>query len=162
ATVLLQTVAGSVRDAFATFFARLYPSDGIVLVAGTGFLVSGPGRGRLRLSYGETVAGSVAVERGSRALLARYRDVQRAGSGGDQDSTIWVPYTTLMETMLKRNTVTQATFILRDRSQVESAHKEITDIMRQRHQIGEGQDDDFSVITASFIADQFEQSYKTV
>jgi putative ABC transport system permease protein len=241
-TVLLQTVAGGVREAFNSFVERAYPSDGVVLVAGTGFMGAGPGRDHLRLSDVETVAGSTGITQWDPAVFAGRRDVKRAGNslsvsvagysekaervrrrsaqegeffsaddvksranvaligattaatlfpgespvgaqlfidnipfevkgvlervgvdphGNDQDNTIWVPYTTLLDTMLKRDTVSGATFIVEDSSHQESVRKEITEIMRERHQIGQGQDDDFSVITPVFMQDLLDRSFRT-
>jgi putative ABC transport system permease protein len=79
--------------------------------------------------------------------------------GNDQDNTIWLPYTTVMDSMLKRTTVNGATFIVPAERQA-SVEKEITDIMRERHQIGAGQEDDFTVITPVFMRQLFDRSFR--
>ena len=241
-TVLLQTVAASLRAAFEVFIDRAYPADGVFLMAGTGSMGGGAGRDRLRLSDVEAVANSIGVAQWDPAVYARGRDVKRGGNslrvsvaghsekaetvrgrsaeegefftaddvrnrgkvallgtttaarlfpgespigahlfidnisfqikgvleragvdphGGDQDNTIWVPYTTLMDTVLKRDTVAAATFIVGERSRQESVRQEIVEILRERHQLGSGQEDDFSVVTPVFMQDLLDRSFRT-
>jgi putative ABC transport system permease protein len=81
--------------------------------------------------------------------------------GSDQDNTIWMPYTTLMDQMLRVNYVTGVTLLLEDRSGVEAASQEITSIMRELHQIAEGQKDDFTVITSTSMQRLFDRSFRT-
>jgi putative ABC transport system permease protein len=240
-TVLLQTVATSVKQAFVTFIARAYPSDGVVLVAGTGFMGSGPGRQNLRLRDAESVASSIGVTEWDPVVYAGNRDVKRGANnlrvmvagysekaesvhrrsatdgdfftaddvknrahvavigattaatlfpgeratgsqlfiddipfevrgvlekagvdphGNDQDNTIWVPYTTLMETMLKQDNVSAVTFIVGP-GREEAMKNEITEVMRERHHTGAGQDDDFTVITPVFMRDLLDRSFRT-
>ncbi|MBW8877594.1 MAG: ABC transporter permease [Acidobacteria bacterium] len=70
--------------------------------------------------------------------------------GNDQDNAIEVPYTTLINTF-RITAISGATFIAGDRSHVEEARNEIIRVMREQHQIGEGQKDDFSVITSALM-----------
>ena len=80
--------------------------------------------------------------------------------GGDQDNVIWVPYTTLLE-MLKQDYVTGATFLIEDIDRAEEIKEEVAVLMRERHQIGEGQEDDFSVITPVFVRNMSARTMKT-
>lgn len=81
--------------------------------------------------------------------------------GGDQDDAIWVPYTTLMEKMLKVDYVSAATFIVEDTERADAAKDEIVAILRERHQIGEGQEDDFTVVTPTSMRERRAQTSKT-
>ncbi len=67
--------------------------------------------------------------------------------GGDQDNTIWIPYTTLMDKVMKTRQISAATLMVEDPSRMDELQKEVTQILRERHQIGEGQQDDFSIVT---------------
>lgn len=67
--------------------------------------------------------------------------------GGDQDNTIWIPYTTLMDKVMKTNQISGATLMIEDPSRLDNLQKEVTQILRERHQIGAGQQDDFSIVT---------------
>jgi putative ABC transport system permease protein len=67
--------------------------------------------------------------------------------GGDQDNVVWVPYTTLMEKIMKVNYISAATLMVEDKSREDAMRQEIVATLRERHQIGEGQEDDFTVIT---------------
>lgn len=82
--------------------------------------------------------------------------------GGDQDDIIEIPYTTLMEKMLRTNTIPAVTLMVEDPSRVESARAEIERILRERHQIGEGQQDDFTVMTTALVMQMFNRSLGTM
>lgn len=242
ATVLLQTVTGSVRERFSAFVERSYPADSIVLVAGSGFMGGGEGRNNLRLSNVETVVNSVGIKEWDPVVYVGFRDVKRAGNstnvglagysekaenvrrrsvqdgdfftaedvknranvaligsttaaklfpgespvgaqlfidnvpfqvkgvletvgvdphGNDQDNTIQVPYTTLLDKMLKVSFISGATFLVEDPSRVEEVRNEIIRIMREQHQLGEGQKDDFSVITPALMQDLLDKTFRT-
>jgi putative ABC transport system permease protein len=242
ATVLLQTVAGNVREAFSTFVADAYPADSIVLLAGTGFMGAGPGRNKLRLADVQTVVSSLGITEWDPVVYIGLRDVKNAGNnfaigvagysekaesirhrslregefftadeirdranvavlgsttakklfpgespvgaqlfidnvpyqvkgvleaigvdphGEDQDDVIQIPYTTLMEKMVKVTVISGATLVIGDRSRVEETGREITKIMRERHHIGEGEDDDFSVLTSTFMQGLVSKTFKT-
>ena len=81
--------------------------------------------------------------------------------GGDMDNTIWVPYTTLMDTMLRVENISGATLIVGDPARAEAAKNEIATILRQQHQIGPGQEDDFTVITPTFMYSLVERTFRT-
>lgn len=82
--------------------------------------------------------------------------------GGDQDNTLIVPYTTMMDGMIRTTGISGATLIIEDRSRVEAASREVADIVRRLHQIGEGQQDDFSVFTSAAMQRMFERNFRTV
>ncbi|MGH9442377.1 MAG: ABC transporter permease [Thermoanaerobaculia bacterium] len=242
ATVLLQSVAGSVRSRFLEFLGRAYPSDAIVLMGGSGPMGGPAGRNSVKLADVETVASALAVSDWDPSIVVGSRDVKRAGNsvrvnvagmsekaesvrrrsvaegeflsaddvrsranvallgattaralfpgespigaeifidnapfrvkgvlepagvdvhGGDDDAVIAVPYTTLMERMLRINFVSSATFVLADRNRVEGASKEVVRILRERHGIAQGQKDDFSVFTSVSMRELFDRSFRT-
>ena len=80
ATVLLQTVAGNVREAFAAFVANAYPSDCIVLVAGSGFMGAGPGRNKLKLADVQTVVSTLGITDWDPVIFIGPRDVKNEGN----------------------------------------------------------------------------------
>jgi putative ABC transport system permease protein len=82
--------------------------------------------------------------------------------GNDQDHVIWTPYTTLMEDILKIDYVSGVTFTVEDRERVPEIGEEIAEIMRRQHQIVEGQNDDFSVLTSEVLYEFFNRSFRTV
>lgn len=89
-------------------------------------------------------------------------DVGADPHGKDQDHFIQVPYTTLMDTILRVSYLTGATFLVEDRNRVPAVAEEIAQILRERHRIQEGEEDDFNVFTSGFVLDLFNQSFKTV
>ncbi len=242
ATVMLQTVTSTVRQRFFAFVERTYPANSIVLVAGSGFMGGGEGRGNLRLADVETVANTLGITEWDPSVFVGARDVKRGNSiesvgivgysekaetvrrrsvqdgefftaddvknrenvaligsttaaklfagespigaqlfvdtapfqvkgvletvgvdphGNDQDNTLVVPYTTLLDNVLRTTTISGATFLVEDRSRVEEARKEVVRIMRERHQLGEGQPDDFSVITPALMQELLNKTFRT-
>lgn len=81
--------------------------------------------------------------------------------GGDQDLTIVVPYTTLMDTMVRSTSISAATLRLDDRERVAEIAQEITALLRDRHGIAAGQTDDFTVFTAESMNAMFERTFRT-
>jgi putative ABC transport system permease protein len=73
--------------------------------------------------------------------------------GRDQDDVIVVPYTTVMK---KFNSTTKLSMILvsaTSMADIPQATEEITQLLRTRHRIPPGQDDDFTVRTQQDVAD---------
>ncbi|MCM2269501.1 MAG: ABC transporter permease, partial [Thermoanaerobaculia bacterium] len=81
--------------------------------------------------------------------------------GGDQDHVVVVPYTTLLERLLRATQLSAVTFRLDDPGRVEATAREITALLRREHGIGAGQEDDFSVFTAATMQAMFRRSFRT-
>jgi len=65
--------------------------------------------------------------------------------GRDQDDIIVVPYTTAQKKLLGVTYVHSIMASAVDRSQMDAATTQITELLRRRHRILEGQEDDFTV-----------------
>jgi putative ABC transport system permease protein len=84
--------------------------------------------------------------------------------GQDQDDTAFIPLTTAKKRVLggrwvKSNLVGQITVKVRDARDVSEAEKEVTTLLRQRHRIGEGAQDDFNIRNISqFLAARAEST----
>ncbi len=78
--------------------------------------------------------------------------------GQDQDDTLLIPYTTAMKKLLA-TTYVQTGYVsaLTPKATFE-AESQITELLRKRHNIRPGQDDDFSVRNLTDIADAAEQT----
>jgi putative ABC transport system permease protein len=229
ATVLVASLGGTIRATFDGFIGRLYPDDGITLVAGSNFMGGGLGRDNLRLKDVEAVVAALPAiaawdptnyagrrdikvgNRNTRVLVAgsseKYGEVRRhpmregesftadeiagrsrvalvgtttartlfgnsspVGStlfidnvpyrvkglleslgmsphGDDLDDVIVVPYTVVMDSILKVDFVRGAGFKVAHAEDVEAVARQIAAIVRQRHDIRAGQADDFTVVT---------------
>jgi len=75
----------------------------------------------------------------------------QTGNGQNQDDTIIVPYTTLMKRMLNRTYVQNLFLSAVAEDQMTEAKAQVTDLLRQRHKIKAGADDDFFIGTQSDI-----------
>lgn len=76
ATVLLQTAVVNVRKAFDVFISRMYPANGVVLMAGGGFMGGRNGRTSLRVTDVETVAATLNSTEWDPIVMIRPRDVR--------------------------------------------------------------------------------------
>lgn len=243
ATVLLQSVAVGVRKSFDVFISRAYPADGIVLMAGGGFMGGRAGMSNLKLTDLETILAETGIKEWDPMVVAGGRDVRRGGNsvnvpitglshqaesvrrrsaqdgefftaddvtkranvaligsttaaelfpnespigerlyidnvpfeirgvlesvgvdphGSDQDQAIVIPYTTLMDEIARIDFVSGATFLVGDPARGEAVRQQILEVMRERHSIGEGQQDDFVVITPVMVQAMAAKSFRIV
>lgn len=79
--------------------------------------------------------------------------------GRDQDDVMVVPYTTLMEKMMRVTYVPAVTLVV---DAPRAAKPEIERILRERHQIAAGQEDDFTVLTTESVMEMFNRSLGTM
>lgn len=77
ATILLQTALVSVRAAFDTFISRAYPANGVVLMAGGGFMGGRAGRTNLRATDVEAVAATLNITEWDPVVMTSALDVRR-------------------------------------------------------------------------------------
>jgi len=68
--------------------------------------------------------------------------------GMDHDNEVVVPISTLMRRVTNVDTIGGAKLLIRDPAAAEDTARKITQVLRARHAIAEGQPDDFTVLTA--------------
>ncbi len=73
--------------------------------------------------------------------------------GSDQDDVIVVPYTSGMRRVLGQNSLRAINVQAADKEVIASAQQQIISLLRQRHRIGPGKEDDFTVRSQEEIAD---------
>ena len=78
--------------------------------------------------------------------------------GQDQDDAIFVPYTTFMNRLFGGEKFSMIIMSAVSDDQVETARRQITSLLRQRHHIGSAKDDDFSVRTQQETAQMAEKT----
>jgi len=83
-------------------------------------------------------------------------------TGSDQDDIVIIPYTTAMKRLQGVTTLRTINVQAASPALLEPVQLEINDLMRQRHRIGPGRDDDFTVRTQQEIADAATQTSKTM
>jgi putative ABC transport system permease protein len=71
----------------------------------------------------------------------------QAAFGQDQDDAVFVPFTTVQKRMLGIQHITNITISAADGVSLDSVATNVTNVLRDRHRILPGQDDDFSVRT---------------
>jgi putative ABC transport system permease protein len=73
--------------------------------------------------------------------------------GQDQDDTVLIPYTTAMKKLLATTYVSSIYVSARDEQATFDAEQQITALLRERHNIRAGQENDFTVRNLTDIAD---------
>ncbi len=85
--------------------------------------------------------------------------------GQDQDDTVFVPFRTAQNRLFRRgiaNSVQRITVAAVDNASVEAAEREVKSILRQRHRIGDGREDDFDVRNMAQMLDAARQSSRVM
>jgi putative ABC transport system permease protein len=80
--------------------------------------------------------------------------------GRDQDDTLLMPYTTMMKKLLSINYIFAINVSAISPKATFAAEQQISDLLRQRHNIRPGQEDDFSVRNLTDIAEAADQIYR--
>ncbi|MGE0449087.1 MAG: ABC transporter permease [Vicinamibacterales bacterium] len=86
----------------------------------------------------------------------------QSGMGPDMDDQILVPYTTVMKKMLGVTALRDITVSAETAEETSAVADQIALLLRTRHQILPGQDDDFTIRTAEEIADIRTQAMGTM
>jgi putative ABC transport system permease protein len=74
-------------------------------------------------------------------------------TGQDQDDTLLVPYTTVMKKLLATNYFSSIQVSAVSQTATDEAQQQITTLLRTRHNLRAGQDDDFSVRNLTDVAE---------
>ncbi len=77
----------------------------------------------------------------------------QTGQGQDQDDTVMIPYTTMQKRLMRITYVQSIVVRAVSAEKVAEAQEQITLLLRQRHRIAEGREDDFTVRNLSDIAE---------
>ena len=86
-----------------------------------------------------------------------------AGMGGmNQDDRIVIPYTTAMKRITGDKYLRSVNVQIASADRMEIAQKQITSLLRQRHRLGDGKDDDFNIFNQKEIADTVNSISKVI
>lgn len=87
----------------------------------------------------------------------------KGSSGGnkDQDDVIFIPYSTAMQRMYRKDYIMMIMASATSRDDVALAKEEVTQLLKQRHRIKPGQDDDFMIHTLEEIMKMVGEFTKT-
>ncbi len=69
----------------------------------------------------------------------------QSARGTDQDDVVLVPVTTQLQRLYKKNRLTSIIAVAQDAGALRAAEEEVTGLLRQRHKIGNPEEDDFTV-----------------
>jgi putative ABC transport system permease protein len=77
----------------------------------------------------------------------------QSGNGTDQDDVIMIPYTTMMKLIMGVTYIQQIIVAAVSADTTQEANNQISSLLRQRHKIRQGADDDFMIRNLSDIAE---------
>jgi putative ABC transport system permease protein len=90
-------------------------------------------------------------------------DSKGAGMGGmNQDDRIIVPYTTAMKRITGDKYLRSVSVQIVSADRMDIAQQKITSLLRQRHRLGDGKDDDFNIFNQKEIADTVNSISKVI
>jgi putative ABC transport system permease protein len=81
-----------------------------------------------------------------------------SGMGGDQDDGVYVPISTLQKKITGQDWLRNIMVSAKSQQESYAAQEQITQILRDRHRIGPGQPDDFTIRNLADVADLADQS----
>ncbi len=82
--------------------------------------------------------------------------------GQDQDDTLLMPYTTVMKKLMATNYVSSLQFSAVNQAATATAEREIAALLRARHNLRPGQEDDFTVRNLSDVAETAAETSKVM
>jgi putative ABC transport system permease protein len=82
--------------------------------------------------------------------------------GSDQDDVVIVPYTSMMKRIERRTNLNSITVQSESSAVSDKVQRDIADLLRQRHRMGPGRDDDFTIRGQQEIADAATATTRTM
>ena len=80
----------------------------------------------------------------------------------DQDDVVLIPYTSLMKRLSKRTNISSIIVQSSAPDVSDRVQRDIADLLRQRHRLGQGRDDDFTIRGQQEISDMFTATTKVM
>ncbi len=97
--------------------------------------------------YQNPVGETVRIGNNSFRVIGVMSTIGQTPSGKDQDDIVLIPYTTLQKRIMGVTDVENIAASVRDQNDIPFAESQITQLLRERHQIRPGMEDDFFVKT---------------
>lgn len=97
--------------------------------------------------YQNPVGGTIRIGRNSFKVIGVLSSIGQKPSGKDQDDVVIIPYTTLQKRITGDTDVENIAVSVRNQQAVPFAQAQITQLLRERHQIRPGAGDDFYIRT---------------
>ena len=82
--------------------------------------------------------------------------------GTDEDDVINVPYTVVMDSLLKVDYVRQVAYQIADAAKMDEVTRKIAAVMRERHEITDGRQDDFAMVVPRQMKAMVERTFGTL
>ena len=111
---------------------------------------------------GDPVGQTIRIKSAPFKIVGALAPKGMAMMGMDQDDVILVPYTSAMKRLSFQTTFRSLSVQAASADLLSEVQQQITDLLRQRHRIGPGRDDDFLVRTQQEISDMATQTSRVM
>lgn len=122
----------------------------------------GPSTARNLFAGTSPVGATVFVDNVPYRIKGQLEPLGMSPHGDDLDDVIVMPYTVVMDSILKVDFLRAAAFKVGRAEDVEAVAQQIAGIIRERHDIREGQQDDFTVITPRQMHEMVAKTFGTL
>jgi len=111
---------------------------------------------------GDPVGKSIRINKAPFTVIGVLSAKGQSANGQDQDDVIFVPLTTAMNRLMGITYVRSITIQCRNENVVDSCQGEVEQVLRTRHKIKEGGDDDFTVRNLAALMDTMMETTNTI
>ena len=122
----------------------------------------GPTAAKALFAAEEPIGATVFIDNTPFKVKGVLESLGMSPHGDDQDDVIIVPYTVVMDSLAKVDYLRTAMFKVAAADDVEGVVQQIAGVMRERHAIGAGQSDDFTVTTPREIREMVARTFGTL
>ena len=111
---------------------------------------------------GDPVGKTIRINKAPFTVIGTLAAKGQSANGQDQDDVIFVPLTTAMNRLMGVTYVRQITIQCKNENVVDSCQGEVEQVLRQRHKIKDGDDDDFTVRNLAALMDTMMETTNTI
>lgn len=122
------------------------------------------GRTTARALYGNDspIGATLFVENTPYTVKGVLSELGVSPHGDDEDDILYLPYTVVMDNIIKVDSVPQAAFQVTDAARLDEVARQIAAVLREQHGLTEGRPDDFSVIVPRDIQQRIARTFRTI
>ncbi|MCQ2358699.1 MAG: ABC transporter permease [Phascolarctobacterium sp.] len=105
---------------------------------------------------------SIRINKAPFKIIGTLKEKGQSANGQDQDDVVFVPLTTAMNRMMGLTSVQRINIQAKNENVIDLVQADVEDVLRQRHKIKEGGDDDFTVRNLSALMDTMMETANTI
>ena len=111
---------------------------------------------------GDAVGKVLRINKAPFQVIGILDEKGQSANGQDQDDVVFIPLTTAQNRMMGITHINRITIQAEDENVINQVQGEVEQLLRQRHKIKEGEDDDFTVRNLAALMDTMMQTANTI